>query len=49
MEVSPKTLNLKRTILTNIQKHVETWKEVKDQEDFTITRMSGLSNAVYRV
>ena len=41
--------DLKKKILSNIQEHVESWKQVKEIESIKLDRMSELSNPVFRV
>ncbi len=40
---------LKLEILENIKKHVPSWKSIISHDMIHLTRMSGLSNACYRV
>ena len=43
------TTDLSKEILADIQAHVESWKAISDPSQISVTRMSGLSNACYRV
>ena len=40
---------LKDKMLSNIKEHVEAWKAIKSTHNITVTRLSGMSNAVYKV
>eukprot|EP00347_Sterkiella_histriomuscorum_P014696 403359899 len=41
--------DLKMKILKNIQEHIPTWRNIITQEHIHLTRLSGLSNACYKV